>query len=208
MNDRIRGLLAQINGLQEELREAIGEQETKVRYTIEGKRVEFEQAVRQAHARLRLGFWAWLRTSRPRNIIAAPFIYGMVFPLVLFDISITLYQHVCFRLFGIARVRRADYIVVDRHKLAYLNMVEKFNCFYCEYGNGLMAYAREVVACTEQYWCPIKHARKVLDAHGHYANFMEYGEADRYREQWMALRAELAEQKPRACESGDCGSCR
>ncbi len=208
LNERVRELLAQITALQEELRATLTEQEARVRYTIEGKRIEFEQAVRQAHTRLRLGFWRWLRLSRPRNVLASPFIYGMIVPLVFFDLSLLLYQAVCFRLFGIARVRRADYMVVDRHKLAYLNIAEKFNCFYCEYANGLMAFAREVVARTEQYWCPIKHARKVLDEHARYKQFMEYGDAENFREHWLALRQELSVANAgRACESVGCKQC-
>lgn len=42
----------------------------------------------------------------------------------------------------------------------------------------MIAYVGEIVACTEQYFRPIKHARKVLGTHRRYANFSEYGEAD------------------------------
>jgi hypothetical protein len=38
----------------------------------------------------------------------------------------------------------------------------------------------ENVARTEQYFCPIKHARKVLGTHRRYANFLDYGDADDY----------------------------
>lgn len=207
LNDRIRELLAQITALQEELRDTLTAQEARVRYTIEGKRIEFERTVQEAHARLKQGLWRWLRMSRPRNVMAAPFIYGMIVPLVLFDVSITLYQHVCFRLFGIARVQRSAYMVIDHHKLSYLNIAQKFNCLYCEYGTGLMAYAREIVARTEQYWCPIKHAHKVLDPHAHYSHFMEYGDADNFQQHWQVLRDELApDSQTRACQPGACKS--
>lgn len=43
-------------------------------------------------------------------------------------------------------MRRGDYIVVDRHHLAYLNVIQKINCVYCGYGNGLIAYARKIIA--------------------------------------------------------------
>lgn len=29
------------------------------------------------------------------------------------------------------------YVVFDRRHLAYLNAIEKLNCAYCEYGNGV-----------------------------------------------------------------------
>jgi hypothetical protein len=91
-----------------------------------------------------------------------------------------------------ARVKRSDYFVFDRTHLAYLNLLEKINCAYCSYGNGLVAYVREVVGRTEQYWCPIKHARKVLQAHPHYHGFADYGDAEHYREALARLREDLA----------------
>lgn len=58
--------------------------------------------------------------------------------------------------------------------------LEKFNCIYCGYGNGLAAYAKEIIARTEQYWCPIKHATHVKDPHSRYHHFFEYGDAEGY----------------------------
>jgi len=45
------------------------------------------------------------------------------------------------------------------------------------YANGLLAYATEIAARTEQYFCPIKHARKILGVHDRYARFLGYGDA-------------------------------
>jgi hypothetical protein len=59
-------------------------------------------------------------------------------------------------------------VVIDRHRLGYLNPVQKLNCVFCGYGNGVIAYAREITARTEQYWCPIKHALKVKGSHDRY----------------------------------------
>ena len=90
-----------------------------------------------------------------------------------------------------ARVKRSDYFVYDRTHLAYLNVLEKINCAYCSYANGLIAYCREVVGLTEQYWCPIKHARKVMQAHPHYHGFADYGDAENYQAELLRLRSEL-----------------
>lgn len=122
------------------------------------------------------------------NVITAPVIYAMIAPLLILDASVTLYQQICFRAYGVPRVRRRDYLVVDRHRLGYLNPIEKVNCAYCSYANGLIAYAREVLARTEQYWCPIRHARRVLDAHARYPGFVDYGDAQGYRERLDQLR--------------------
>ena len=63
---------------------------------------------------------------------------------------------------------------------------------FCAYGNGVVAYVREVSSLTEQYWCPIKHALKVHDPHLRYYQFLEYGDADGYRARLEALRQQLA----------------
>jgi hypothetical protein len=76
---------------------------------------------------------------------------------------------------GVTKVRRSDCLVFDWRHLAYLNIIEKFHCTYCEYGNGLMGDMAEILARTEQYFCPIKHARKILSAHSHYQRFLAYG---------------------------------
>ena len=155
VTDRIRDLLNQINGLQNELKKALHEQEHRVFFELQGKRVIFEKSVREAHRRVRTGLFRWLVHSRPQNLLSAPIIYGMILPLVLFDLCMSFYQWTCFPLYGIPRVKRGDYFVFDRAHLAYLNLIEKINCAYCSYGNGLLAYAGEISARTEQYWCPI-----------------------------------------------------
>jgi hypothetical protein len=87
---------------------------------------------------------------------------------------------------------RRRYFTIDRHKLAYLNGIEKINCTFCSYADGLIAYVREVAARTEQYWCPIKHARQIPQPHSHYERYFEYGDAAGYRNSLTALRKRLA----------------
>jgi hypothetical protein len=107
---------------------------------------------------------------------------------------VSVYQLVCFPVYGIPKVRRVDYFVFDRHHLAYLNAIEKLNCAYCSYANCLIAYVREIAARTEQYWCPIKHARRVIGAHARYATFDDYGNAEGYQKRAAELRDELAKE--------------
>ena len=88
-------------------------------------------------------------------------------------------------------MRRSDYLVFDRRQLSYLNFIEKFHCTYCEYGNGLMSYMAEILARTEQYFCPIKHARKILSTHSRYNRFLNYGDAEDYEKRLEAFRVAL-----------------
>jgi hypothetical protein len=191
MNDRIRNLLNQMTALEDEMRTALQDQETRMFFEIKGRRIEFEKAVKQAHRRLKKNFFHWLVTNRPQNLITGPIIYGMILPLLALDLFVSLYQVTCFPIYGVIKVRRRDYIVLDRQHLEYLNFIEKFHCTYCAYGAGLTAYICEIVSRTEQYFCPIKHAHKILGTHKRYLNFLEYGDAADYEKKLEEFRVAL-----------------
>jgi len=117
------------------------------------------------------------RSGPLRNLLSAPVIYGMVVPFLLFDLSLEVYHRICFFLYRIPYVRRRDYILIDRYKLPYLSPLEKVNCAYCGYANGLVNYARAITAETEKYWCAIKHRpRPGFHAPTHHKIFAPYGD--------------------------------
>jgi hypothetical protein len=191
MNDHVKNLLNQITALEDELRTALNEQQSTIFFQIKGKRVEFEQSIKQTHLKLKRNFFLWLVTDRPQNLITGPIIYSLIIPLIVTDAFITFYQLTCFPIYGIKKVRRADYIIFDRQHLSYLNFIEKFHCTYCAYGSGMIAYIGEIVARTEQYFCPIKHARKILGTHARYVRFLEFGEAENYETKLEEYRISL-----------------
>jgi hypothetical protein len=137
--------------------------------------------------------WRHLRTTRFLVILSSPLIYGCAVPFLLLDLGVAAYQAVCFPIYGIPKVRRKDYLVFDRGRLGYLNTIEKIGCLYCSYANGLLAYIGEIAARTEQHFCPIKHARRVLKPHSRYGHFLPYGDAPAYREQEDAVSRDFAD---------------
>jgi hypothetical protein len=195
MNDRVRQILDQISILEDEIQSELNKQGSKWFYQIQGKRIEFERSIKETHRSIKMGIIHWFMTVRPQNYLTAPIIYGMAVPMVLFDLGVTFYQWTCFPIYGISRVRRSDYIVFDRRHLAYLNFIEKFDCLYCSYGNGLMAYATEIFARTEQYFCPIKHAQKVVGRHARYKYFLDYGDAADLHNKFEEIRVALTREK-------------
>lgn len=195
MNEQIRKILSQITELEDDLHKLIQEQQAEFNYRIEGTKVLFEKNIRKAQRQLKTGIFSFILQSQPRNVITAPVVYSIIFPLILLDIWITLYQAICFPLYGVPKVSRSRYIVIDRHSLSYLNSIEKLNCIYCGYAGGVFAYAREIAARTEQYWCPIKHARKILDPHRRYAHFADFGQGKEYQETRKNLRKALQDEK-------------
>ncbi|MBL8697592.1 MAG: hypothetical protein JNK67_04435 [Alphaproteobacteria bacterium] len=197
MHSKIALLLAEIRELEDELEREFAARRAQLRFGIEAGRVAFEQELLVRHRAMQVRLHSYVAGANPLSAITAPVIYGMILPLLLLDLAVNVYQAVCFRAYGIARVRRRDYLVFDRRHLAYLNALEKLNCAYCSYAVGLFAFVTEVGARTEQYWCPIKHARRVAGMHAHYAGFVDYGDAEAFQRDREEFRRRLRE-APRA----------
>ena len=191
MNPRIEELLRRIRELESELEADLEEKREEFRYRIENHRVRFEQDMQAMQRRLRKSSLRYLLDAPLLYLLTAPVIYAGIVPLLLLDGMVTVYQRICFPVYGIPRVAREDYFAFDRGLLAYLNWIERMNCAYCSYANGLLAYAREIVARTEQFWCPIKHARRMAQSHEHYHRFFDYGDAERFRTELEQLRKEF-----------------
>ena len=201
MNTQIEALLETIREMEHEIELELQRRRAGLKADFDAQRVRFEHEVLEQQKRFKMGVLKYLLSSDIKSLLSAPLIYAVFFPMVLLDLFVWVYQWVCFPLYGLARVKRADYFVFDRVHLGYLNIIEKINCAYCSYGNGLIAYAREVVGQTEQYWCPIKHARKVLHAHPYYMGFVDFGDAQAYRDELEPLRAQLARLKDKVAQS-------
>jgi len=120
--------------------------------------------------------------------LTAPAIYIGIIPFCLLDLFLALYQGICFPVYGIPKIRRADYNVFDRVGLKYLNLIDRLNCAYCSYGNGVLAYGTEVAARTKQHWCPIKHARRLRAPHSRYPHFFDFGDTLQYSRQIETVR--------------------
>jgi hypothetical protein len=159
MNIRVSQILAMIRKLEEELEVELARGRVEFCYKIDNGKVEFEQQILKYHKRIRRHWLPYVLDARPAVLLTAPIIYALILPFALLDLSVSVYQFICFRVYGVASVCRSDHLAFDRGQLAYLNWFERFNCRFCSYANGVVSYVREVAARTEQYWCPIKHAR-------------------------------------------------
>lgn len=191
MNENYRRILNRMSELEDELLEELRLQKQRIDSQIENGKVVFQKKIGDAQEQLKTNVIPWLLNSKTKNLLTIPFIYPLIVPFVFLDICVSIYQVICFRLYGIGAVKRTKYFVFDRHLLPYLNVIEKFNCFYCSYANGVIAYVREVASKTEQYWCPIKHNAKIHHPHARYVNFTEYGKGDDYRAKEKKLRTSL-----------------
>ena len=181
MPTRIEDLVHRIRDLEEALEAELREKRRELRYRLERRRAVFEKDVVARHKAARIGLLDYLASARLAVVLTAPFIYALILPLVLLDLFVTLFHAVCFPVYGIEKVPRRDYVVIDRHQLAYLNGLQKLNCMYCGYANGLIGWVREIAARTEAHWCPIKHSRRVAQPHSTYPAFMDFGDEAAFR---------------------------
>lgn len=191
MSNKVQDLFNEIRRLEGELSEALEQRQQELSYDIKERVIHFQEEVVEQHKREMVRLGVYLRRARWRNILTAPMIWLNLFPALLIDLVVSLFQWVCFPVYGIPRVKRRDYIVIDRQNLKYLNIIEKINCVYCGYFNGVIAYVREVAARTEQYWCPIKHAQKMQSVHSRYSKFADFGDSEQFHEDFAARRSDF-----------------
>jgi hypothetical protein len=188
-------MTAQLDLLTEKLRSVEAEIESelakgreRLRFRIENRRIVFEEEVLRLQRAIKIRASRYLIDANPLMILSAPVIYSLIVPILLLDLWVMAYQAICFPVYGIPKARRRDYLVFDRHHLAYLNIIEKINCAYCSYANGAIAFVREVASRTEVYWCPIKHARRVLGPHPYYRGFADFGDAEGFRDKVKEMK--------------------
>lgn len=195
MNDRIKEILDEIDEMKAKLVEEVAAHEKHISYEINNGYVEFEKNVLDKQRENMKNLLAYFRDIPLLHLLSSPVIYAMLIPAIFLDVILFLYQHIIFRIYKFKFVKRSDYVLFDRQYLGYLNPIEKLNCMYCSYFNGLMQYAAAIASRTELYFCPIKHAKKVMYKHEHYKLFLTYGDEEMYQEKLEALRKEYRTSK-------------
>lgn len=181
MPTQVEVLLDKMKVLEDELVDEVQKQQKEFAYEITKRRVYFEEKIIIRHKEYVKRLFNYITDAKLKNILSVPFIWMCIVPVASLDITVSLYQAICFPLYGIPKVKRQDYIVFDRQYLNYLNIIEKINCAYCSYVNGLFGYLQEIAGRTEQFWCPIKHASRIKSLHSRYQKFIDYGDAENYR---------------------------
>jgi hypothetical protein len=197
MIDRLEMVFDEFRKAEANLLRELRRKQQEFSYEIRKGKVHFteEAAIRQRDFSKRLV--RFFRDAPLLVLLTTPLIWFCGVPIVLLDLIVTTYQMICFPIYGIPKVRRADFILLDRHRLAYLNVIEKLNCEYCAYANGILAYVTEVAARTEQYWCPIKHALRIKGVHSRYQYFFDYGDAEGYRTRIEQVRRDFKDLEPK-----------
>lgn len=182
MQSNINEILKAIEALQKDLRREYEKLIEKYQYKIENGKITFLDSIHSQNVQFKQNLFKYILTADFKHLISIPIIYSMIIPMIFLDIFLWIYQTLAFPLYGVSKVKRSDYIVQDRQYLDFLNILQKVNCIYCTYANGLFAYAVEIAARTERYWCPIKSAHQMKHAHRFYSQFADYGDAKGFYE--------------------------
>jgi len=193
MDNRLQKLFDDLSELENEIAIEIKKKAEEFSYTLENRRIKFTEEIADEHKRRVKSVKAYILQAPLRHILIAPIIWSLILPAVFLDFSVSIYQCICFPVYNIPKVKRREYLVLDRHFLKYLNLIEKVNCLFCSYFNGLIAFVQEVAARTEQYWCPIKHAHNMTIVHSRYKKFFDYGNAEQYREDFQKVRRDYSD---------------
>lgn len=186
-SNKVQDIIEAIKSLEKELLLEVQKKEAEFFYTIKKKKVYFDEETRNKHKKLSTKIHTYLIESSPWSIIVVPIIWFCIVPAIFMDFVVSIYQMICFTVYDIPKVKRKDYIVFDHQSLGYLNIIEKINCLYCSYFNGIIAYVQEIAARTEQHWCPIKHARKLKSIHSRYHKYLDYGDHTEFKKRFEEI---------------------
>ena len=119
MSRYVDRIVSAIHEAEEALSEDVRDQQQRWQYGLHRGRVWFDKEVRHAQKQLKQSIASFLRHGSVLNLLTTPIIYSLSLPFVLLDIWVSLYQWICFPIYGIDRVAHGRYFVIDRHKLGY-----------------------------------------------------------------------------------------
>ena len=182
-DDKIDEITEKIRVLEDELITEFNKQEEEILLKLQDEKKNFEESIIKEGRTKIIRSLEYLSSQPIPVTLTIPFIWSMIIPIVVIDLMVTIYQSICFPIYKIPKVKRKEYVVLDRYNLFYLGSVEKINCLYCEYFNGVLSYIREIAARTEQFWCPIKHSKLLKDKHSRYGKFFDYGDYLKYKKE-------------------------
>jgi hypothetical protein len=188
MSNRLNDILEEIRELEKTVETEMKRREEELKYQVRKRKVIFEKEIKALYKKMAGSLFSYIIKSSFFTVISALVIYAMIIPALVLDICLWIYQAICLPIYGISRVKRKDHIILDRHFLKYLNIIERINCDYFSYFNGLASYATEIAARTEQYRCPIKHVSGRVQRHSRYHHFFDYGDARAYKTKLAYLR--------------------
>ncbi len=110
MKDRIEELIERIRHLNAELTEELQRKAREYFYEIRDRKIWFDRKVRREHRGMATPLLRYIREASLMTVLTAPVVLAGLPIALLMDLFITVYQHICFRVYGVPLVRRAAYV--------------------------------------------------------------------------------------------------
>lgn len=88
MTNRVQELVSRIHALELELEKELKHHARNLASDFDNKRIRYEQEVIVQQKRFKMGLFKYLWTADLRSYLSAPFIYSLIFPLIILDIFI------------------------------------------------------------------------------------------------------------------------
>ena len=123
---RLQELMQEIRELEERVATEISREAKEFGYTIRNGRIAFSNELLEQHGAASKRIRHYLSECSWIALAVAPVVYSLIIPVVLFDIFIWFYQTICFPIYRLPKVRRSEYIAIDRQHLQYLNLLSGF----------------------------------------------------------------------------------
>jgi hypothetical protein len=125
MTAQFNSLMEKLRSIESEIEAELTKRREELRFRLENRRIVFEQEVLRVHRAIKVRATRYFIDANPLIVLSAPVIYSLIVPIALADVWVMAYQAICFPIYKIPMVSRRDYLVFDRHHLAYLNIIEK-----------------------------------------------------------------------------------
>ena len=100
MNPSIEALQNRIRLLEDQIESEVQRRRESLHADFENTRIRFEREVIAAQKRFKAGLLSYVWHSSLLTILTAPIIYAGIVPLLLMDLFVTVYQAVCFPVYG------------------------------------------------------------------------------------------------------------
>jgi hypothetical protein len=108
MSEKIDALLERMRGLEKEIVRELQRKEMEFFYEVRLGKVRFTQEARARHKQMVKRFTTYIRDSRAMIVFTSPVIWACLVPILILDLTMKLYQAICFPIYGIPKVKRRD----------------------------------------------------------------------------------------------------
>ena len=116
--NKLEAIIEEIKKLEKQLVLEIEKKEEEFFYKIKGKKVYFDPKIKRYQKTLATRIYSYIVNTSLLNLLTVPIIWFCLLPALFMDVVVSVYQFICFRVYGIPEVKRSEYMVMDRHSLS------------------------------------------------------------------------------------------